>query len=54
MRNKLIFRLVNPTIKSWGKYISLEENLIVLCQTFGVQVYNHSNNETDITKIIFV
>jgi len=36
MRNKLVFKLIDPTIKNWGRYISLEENMIGLCQTFGV------------------
>ena len=54
MRNKLVFKLIDPTIKNWEKYISLEENLIGLCQTFGVGVYDHSNYETNFTKTVFV
>ena len=54
MRNKLVFKLIDPTIKNWEKYNSLEEKLIVLCHTFGVRVYNHSSNETYFTKIVFV
>ena len=54
MRNKLVFKLIDPTIKNWEKYISLEENLIGLCQTFGVRVYDHSNYETDFTKTVYV
>ena len=54
MRNKLVFKLIDPTIKNWEKYVSLEENLIVLCQTLGVRVYDHSNYQTDFTKIVYV
>ena len=54
MRNKLIFKLVDPSIECWNRYISMEEKLIILCETLGVQVYNHSSNETDFTKTIFV
>ena len=54
MRNKLVFKLIDPTIKNWEKFISLEENLIGLCQTFGVRVYDHSNYETDFIKTVYV
>ena len=54
MRNKLVFKCIDPTIKDWEKYISLEEKLIVICQTFGVQVYDHSSHPTNFTKIVYV
>ena len=43
MKNKLVFKLVNPEITSWEKFITLQEKIIVLCQTFNVRVYNHLN-----------
>ena len=51
MRNKLIFKSIDPTIKNWEKYIALEEKLIVLCQTLGVREYDHSSNPTNFTKM---
>ena len=54
MRNKLVFKLIDPTIKCWEKYISLEENLIVLCQTFNVRVFDHLNDTTNFTQIVYV
>ena len=54
MFNKLIFKLHNPSIESWDRYASLEEKLIVLCQTFGVRVCEHSNNEADFEKTDYV
>ena len=54
MRNKLVFKLIDPTIKDWEKYIYLEENLITLCQTFGVRVYDHSSDGTNFTQIVYV
>ena len=54
MRNKLIFKSIDSSIENWEKYISLEEKLIVLCQTFGVRVYDHSSNPTKFTKIVYV
>ena len=54
MRNKLIFKSIDPTIKNWGKYICLEEKLILLCNTLGVQVCDHSSNETNFSKTVFV
>ena len=54
MRNKLVFKLIDPTIKDWEKYIYLEENLITLCQTFGVRVFDHSSYETNFTKTVYV
>ena len=54
MRNKLVYKLINPTIKNWERYISLEENMIGLCQTFGVRVYDQSNYETNFTKTVYV
>ena len=54
MRNKLIFKLVDPTIESWEKFITLEEKIIVLCQTFNVRVYDHLNDPTNFTQIVYV
>ena len=54
MRNKLIFKLVDPSIECWNRYISMEEKLIILCETLGVQVYDHSSNKTEFTKTVFV
>ena len=54
MLNKLVFKLLNPSIESWERYISLEEKIIVLCQTFNVRVYDHSDNYTNFTKNVCV
>ena len=54
MLNKLVSKLLNPSIESWKRYISLEEKIIVLCQTFNVRVYDHSDNDTNFTKNVCV
>ena len=54
MKNKLVFKLVNPEITSWTKFINLEEKLIVLCQTFNVRVYDHLNDPTNFIQIVYV
>ena len=54
MKNKLVFKLVNPEITSWETFISLEEKLIVLCQTFNVRVFDQLNDQTNFTQIVYV
>ena len=54
MKNKLVFKLVNPTIAGWEKFITLEEKIIVLCKTFNVRVFDHSNDQTNFTQIVYV
>ena len=54
MRNKLVFKLIDPTIKNWEKYLSLEEKLIALCETFGIRLFDHLNDDTNFSKIIYV
>ena len=54
MKNKLVFKLVNPEITSWEKFITLEEKIIVLCKTFNVRVFDHSNDQTNFTQIVYV
>ena len=54
MKNKLVFKLVNPEITSWEKFITLEEKIIVLCKTFNVRVFDHLNDQTSFTQIVYV
>ena len=54
MKNKLVFKLVNPEITSWEKFITLEEKIIVLCKTFNVRVFDHLNDQTNFTQIVYV
>ena len=55
MRNKLVFKLIDPTIKNWRDYNSCEvKNVISLCQTLGVRVYDHFNEESKFTRHIYV
>ena len=54
MKNKLVFKLVDPTISSWEKFISLEDKIIILCQAFNVRVFDHSNDQTNFVQIVFV
>ena len=54
MKNKLVFKLVNPEITGWEKFVTLEEKIIILCQTFNVQVYDHLNDPTNFTQIVYV
>ena len=54
MKNKLVFKLVNPEITSWEKFITLEEKIIILCQTFSVRVFDHLNDQTSFTQIVYV
>ena len=54
MLNKLVFKLLNPSIESWERYISLEEKIIVLCKTFNVRVFDHLNDQTNFTQIVYV
>ena len=46
MRNKLVFKLLDPTITKWDEYNSCQvKKVISICQTLGVQVYDHFNEE---------
>ena len=54
MKNKLVFKLVNPEITSWEKFITLEEKIIVLCKTFNVRVFDHLNDQINYSQIVYV
>ena len=54
MRNKLVFKLVEPTTENWEKYISLEHVIFSICASSGVHVFNHTCDSNNFVVIIDV
>ena len=54
MKNKLVFKLISPTTKSWDRFLTLEEKIIVLCKTYNVRVFDHENDKSNFVQNVFV